>query len=114
MSELVIRFLVGGLMVSAFAVLGDVLKPRTFAGVFAAAPSVALASLLLSHRAHGAAYVAIEGRSMILGAVALFVYSGVSGWFVRRDVGVPWLTSLLLWVVWLAVALPAWRLVIGS
>ena len=43
MSEYVIRFLVGGAVVSAFSMLGDVLKPKSFAGLFAAAPSVALA-----------------------------------------------------------------------
>ena len=33
MTEYVIRFLVGGLAVSAFAVLGDVLRPKSFAGL---------------------------------------------------------------------------------
>jgi hypothetical protein len=37
--EFIFRFIVGGLIVSLFAVLGDVLKPRSFAGLFAAAPS---------------------------------------------------------------------------
>ena len=36
MTETFIRFLVGGLFVSAFAVLGDVLKPKSFAGLFGA------------------------------------------------------------------------------
>jgi hypothetical protein len=45
MSEYVIRFLVGGAVVSAFSMLGDVLKPKSFAGLFGAAPSVALATL---------------------------------------------------------------------
>ncbi|MET4787932.1 hypothetical protein ABIF64_000110 [Bradyrhizobium japonicum] len=34
MSEYVIRFLVGGIVVSAFSMLGDVLKPKSFAGLF--------------------------------------------------------------------------------
>jgi hypothetical protein len=46
--EYVIRFLVGGLMVSLFATVGDVLKPKGFAGLFGAAPSVAFATLRLS------------------------------------------------------------------
>ena len=45
LSELLIRFLIGGLIVSVFAVSGDILRPKTFAGIFGAAPSVALASL---------------------------------------------------------------------
>ena len=44
-TELVIRFVVGGAIVSLFAVLGDVVCPKTLSGVFGAAPSVALATL---------------------------------------------------------------------
>jgi hypothetical protein len=40
--ELAFRFIVGGLVVSLFAVLGDVFKPKSFAGLFGAAPSVAM------------------------------------------------------------------------
>ena len=39
------RFLIGGLAVSVFALLGDMLRPKTFAGLFGAAPFVALATL---------------------------------------------------------------------
>ena len=45
MMDLVLRFVIGGLVVSSFAVLGDMLKPKSFAGLFGAAPSVALATL---------------------------------------------------------------------
>ena len=44
MSEDVLRFVVGGVVVSAFSMLGDILRPKSFAGLFAAAPSVALAT----------------------------------------------------------------------
>jgi hypothetical protein len=40
--EYLVRFLAGGIVVSAFAELGDVLRPKSFAGLFGAAPSVAL------------------------------------------------------------------------
>jgi hypothetical protein len=46
MTEYVVRFLVGGIVVSAFATLGDILSPKSFAGLFGAAPSVALATRL--------------------------------------------------------------------
>jgi hypothetical protein len=36
MTEYVVRFLVGGVVVSAFAMLGDVLRPKSFAGLFGA------------------------------------------------------------------------------
>ena len=39
MTEYLVRFLVGGVVVSAFAMLGDILRPKSFAGLFGAAPS---------------------------------------------------------------------------
>src|SRR5437588_36101 len=72
--ELVLRFIIGGIVVSAFAVIGDVLRPKTFAGIFGAAPSVALATLGLTFISKGPAVVGIEGRSMLAGAAALVCY----------------------------------------
>lgn len=46
--ELVWRFLLGGVLVSLFALTGDVVRPKRFAGLFGGAPSVALASLALA------------------------------------------------------------------
>lgn len=40
--------ILGSLIVSAFAVVGDVLRSKGFAGLFGAAPSVALATLSLT------------------------------------------------------------------
>src|ERR1700761_882732 len=74
MTEYVIRFLVGGVVVSAFAILADVLRPKSFAGLFGAAPSVALATLTLAFSKEGSAYVATEGRSMVLGAAAFLLF----------------------------------------
>jgi hypothetical protein len=73
--ELLLRFVVGGALVSLFAALGDVLKPKSFAGLFAAAPSVALATLSLTIVNDGKSYAAIEARSMIAGAVAFCFYA---------------------------------------
>ena len=51
MGEAIVRFIIGGMFVSVFAILGDLLEPKSFAGLFGAAPSVALATLLLTvHR----------------------------------------------------------------
>ncbi len=75
MMDIIVRFLVGGLAVSAFAVLGDVLRPKSFAGLFGAVPSIALATLAIAIAQRGAGYAATEARSMMLGAVALWLYS---------------------------------------
>jgi uncharacterized membrane protein (GlpM family) len=75
MMDILIRFVIGGLFVSAFAVLSDVLKPKSFAGLFGAAPSVALATLILTIHSQGRNFAAAEARSMIFGAIAFFVYA---------------------------------------
>ena len=76
--ESLLRFALGGLVVSAFAVLGEVLKPKSFAGILGAAPSVAVVVLGLAVAQHGPAYGVSEARSMAVGSAALAVYSAVS------------------------------------
>jgi hypothetical protein len=68
--ELLFRFVVGGAVVCFFAAPGDVLKPKSFAGLFGAAPFVALATLGLAVSFDGELYAASEARSMIVGAGA--------------------------------------------
>jgi uncharacterized membrane protein (GlpM family) len=75
MMQLVIRFVIGGLAVCAFALLGEILRPKSFAGLFAAAPSVALATLTLTLSAEGKHYAAIEARSMVVGALGFCCYA---------------------------------------
>jgi uncharacterized membrane protein (GlpM family) len=73
--DLIVRFLVGGAIVSIFALAADVLKPKGFAGLFGAAPSVALATLGLTIATQGRLYAAIEARSMVVGAAAFLLYA---------------------------------------
>ena len=75
MSEAFVRFLIGGLVVSAFAIIGGFFKPTSFGGLFGAAPSVALATLALTISKDGKAYAADECHSMMAGALALCLYS---------------------------------------
>lgn len=69
------RFVVGGLVVCAFASLADVLKAKTFAGIFAAAPSVALATPALPVARGGKTSAADEARSMMAGAADFVLYA---------------------------------------
>jgi hypothetical protein len=78
MKEILLRFAVGGLMVSSFATLGDLFKPKSFAGLFGAAPSVALATMVLTVIKEGRIYSAIEARSMLLGAFAFILYAWIA------------------------------------
>jgi uncharacterized membrane protein (GlpM family) len=105
MGEALVRFLIGGLFVSAFALLGDSLKPKSFAGLFGAAPSVALATLLLTIHSQGVAFAATEARSMMFGAIAFFVYAlAVCYSMMRFNLPASIVASIGI-LVWLAVAL---------
>src|SRR5258708_35113202 len=73
--EILLRFLIGGAVISAFALLGEVLRPKSFAGLFGAAPSIALATVGMTIAQHGKDYAAIEARSVVLGAIAFCVYA---------------------------------------
>lgn len=108
--HLLIRFVLGGLIVSAFALFGEMVRPKTFAGLFGAAPSVALTSLGLAFATEGGSKVAIESRSMPAGALALFAYSiAVLHLVLHRRYPVLPVASLSL-LLWLAVALGLWAL----
>ena len=72
--EVVLKALAGGLFVLAFAAVAQIIAPRRFAGVFSAAPSVALGSLLVTVVFSGARDVALSGRGMLVGAVAFTAY----------------------------------------
>ena len=58
MLEYGLRFLAGGIAVSAFA-----LRPKSFAGQFGAAPSIAPATLLITLSQKSTPFAAVEGRS---------------------------------------------------
>jgi hypothetical protein len=104
MTEYIMRFFVGGLIVSAFAMLGDVLRPKSFAGLFGAAPSVALATLGIAIYTHGAGYAAVQTRSMMAGAVALGIYSVLVCNLLVRSRLKALLASVIAFAVWLVVA----------
>jgi hypothetical protein len=108
LTQLLFRFLVGGLCVSAFAVLGTIFRPKSFAGLFGAAPSVALATLALTVKTGGRLYAAIEARSMLAGAAAFFVYAWLSMFLLHRYKPPTTILTTALLVLWLAVALSLW------
>jgi Protein of unknown function (DUF3147) len=102
MKEDLIRFLIGGVIVSAFAALSEVLRPKSFAGLFAAAPSIALSTLSLTIVSSGKAMAAIEARSMIFGAIAFCVYASVCSRVLMRHRLSALATTGLLLPVWFA------------
>jgi hypothetical protein len=108
-----IRFLAGGLVVSLFAVVGDVLRPKSFAGLFGAAPSIALATLTLAFWKHGGGYVSTEGRSMILGAIALAAYGFLVCQLLMRVRCSALAATLAAAAAWLVVAVGLKQFVLG-
>ena len=93
---------------AAFATLGDLFKPKSFAGLFGAAPSVALATLGMAVVTNGRLYAATEARSMMGGAVALVVYTlCVSRILMQYERGALVATTALI-PLWLVTALAVW------
>jgi hypothetical protein len=98
---ILIKALIGGSVVVAFAALGELLRPRGLAGVFAAAPSVAIAGLAVTRLVTGSAAAATQASGMIVGAAALAVSCLVEIEAVKRlgalrgslGVVIAWLTS---------------------
>ena len=110
MIQILCRFLVGGVVVSVFAVIGDVLKPKSFAGLFGAAPSVALATLVLTVMSDGPGYASIEARSMLAGCIAFFIYASVVSWIMMRyKVKALWVTISAI-PLWFVVAFGLWAI----
>ncbi len=85
MEDLLLRFLIGGFAVSAFAVIGDVFRPKSFAGLFGAAPSIATSTLAIAVYMKGASYAAVEGRSMMIGSIAFCLYGGLVCYLLQRS-----------------------------
>ncbi len=110
LQQLLLRFVIGGLVVSAFAVIGDLLRPKRFAGLFGAAPSVALATLALTVHHDGAPFAALEARSMIAGSAAFLVCAAATFWLLQRSKMHALAAASAALVLWFAVALGAWEL----
>ncbi|HEY0478951.1 MAG TPA: hypothetical protein VGD37_15635 [Kofleriaceae bacterium] len=111
--EFLVRFLLGGAVVSAFAAAGELFKPKTFSGLFGAAPSVAIAALALGFQKHGSGYVAIEARSMALGSIAMLLYSAACVALAKRKAIPVWLGAGAAWIAWFGAAAALFFIVQG-
>jgi uncharacterized membrane protein (GlpM family) len=99
---LVVRGLLGGAAVCIFAVIGEVVQPKKFAGIFAAAPAVAVASLGITAATKGLEVVRADAIGMACGAVGMIAYC-IATVFVLRQVRAGKGAAATL-VVWAAVA----------
>jgi hypothetical protein len=72
--EVAAKAAAGGALVLAFAALAQTLSPKRFAGILSAAPSVALAGLIVTLLASGVADADSSLRGMAVGAVGFVFY----------------------------------------
>ena len=97
-----LKALVGGLAVVTFSLIGQAGHPKRFAGIFAAAPSVALASLALTVLAKGPEATVPYAQGMLIGSAGMFAYCLASLLLINRLHAL--VGSLLAWLAWFAVA----------
>ncbi len=109
---LLVKFLVGGSLVVAFALICDMIHPHYAAGIFAAAPSIALASLGIGFISEGGVTVQQEAIGMAVGACAMIVYVLVAEPTIKRTNSL--VGSLATIVIWLAVGIGGYFVVYGG
>jgi uncharacterized membrane protein (GlpM family) len=99
---LMIKGLVGGTLVVAFALLSQGLTPKRFAGLFSAAPAVALAGLAVTLLDKGAHDAHQSTAGMIAGGAGMVVYAAAVIPLLRRTRAS--VASIAALGVWTAVA----------
>jgi uncharacterized membrane protein (GlpM family) len=108
LGDLALRFVIGGAVVSAFAAIAEVFEPKSFSGLFGAAPSVAIATLALTYHHDGPTATATAARWMLVATPALFIYGGCCVAACRRDHVPVSVAAIAAWLAWLAVAFGLW------
>lgn len=101
-SVIALKAVDGGLLVVVFALVGEVLKPKRFAGLFGAAPSVALANLAVIALAEGIGAARVSATGMVAGGVAMVLSCVVGVPAVRRFGALA--GSVAIWGAWLVAA----------
>jgi uncharacterized membrane protein (GlpM family) len=81
---LLAKGLAGGLLVVCFALLSEGLSPKRFAGLFSAAPAVALAGLTIAVLGKGAHDAHESATGMIAGATGMVAYAATVVPLLRR------------------------------
>jgi uncharacterized membrane protein (GlpM family) len=99
---IVVKALAGGALVVVFALISEAVTPKRFAGLFAAAPAVALAGLTITVLTKGAHDARDSSTTMMAGAVAMAMYAAFVVALLRRERSKA--ASSAAMAVWLAVA----------
>lgn len=108
---IVIKALLGGMLVTLFAVIGHLLRPKWFAGLFGAAPSVAVASLAVTVIDKGHHDAALAGYAMLFGAAGFVAFSACVRPLLTKVHAVA--ATSISCLVWVLVAVGGYLLVVG-
>jgi hypothetical protein len=100
------KFLAGGALVVIFAVISEMFQPKRFAGIFAAAPSILLASLIVTILFKGTAPASLSAFGAIAGATGLVACALAAIWTVNRWKGLA--GSVIALIPWAVVSLAAY------
>jgi len=108
--DLLLRFVAGGLIISGFSLVGDLFKPKSFSGIFSAAPSLAVTTIGLALFKQGAICESIEARSMIFGAIAFFGYAYATCFILMHyNIGAIAASTASI-AIWLGIAMLLWTI----
>ncbi len=104
---------IGGTLVVVFALIGQVVKPRVFSGLFMAAPSVGLASLAIAVGFHGVGRAEQNAIGMVPGALGMTACCVVATGVIPK-IRALW-GSLAAWATWGVVGLGLyWAVFVGA
>ncbi|WP_062433690.1 DUF3147 family protein [Herbidospora daliensis] len=106
---IVARGVFGGVLVMCFALLGEATSPKRFAGIFAAAPAVAIGGMVITAVSDGREELAESGLGMVAGGIALVAYCALAVPMVRRFGALKGSTGAL--VLWALVAWLGWTVI---
>lgn len=90
---------------SAFATLGDGLRPKSFAGLFGASPSIAIATLLITLSQKGRSIRGHGGPLNDGGGFAPALYSWTPCVLLKKFLLSSWAATTAALVIWFAVEL---------
>jgi Protein of unknown function (DUF3147) len=100
---LALRGLAGGTLVVISALIGETVSPKAFSGLFSAAPTVAIASLLLIIVSEGPATARKASVGMVVGAIAMVACCILATATIPRIRSLR--GSLAAWACWIVVDL---------
>jgi len=110
---LALRGLAGGALVVVFSLIGEVVTPKAFSGLFSAAPSVAVASLAVTIVAENVFKARQASIGMVVGSAAMAACCVVAAAAIPRVRSLR--GSLAAWLSWITVAFGLyWAVFIGA